>query len=132
MSQYVVSSSGREVQKIIVSERGIALDGISVISDMFVADGEWSIDKIKIVYTTAANISGVSYGVSVMLGTFGQATKFATWNSAISASAGQVVSLALNTDKRLLSNNDVLTLRTFGTLQGAGMISVYVYLSRLR
>lgn len=131
MSQYIVSSSGREVQKHLAREPGIALDGIAFLADMFVADGEWSVDKIKICYMTAANISE-SYGVSMMFGTYTQPTKIATWSSLTSASAGQVVNLSLNKDKRVLSDNEVLTLRTFGPLQSAGMVSVYVYLSRLR
>lgn len=133
MSQYVVSSSGREIQKTIVRESGIALDGMPIFADLFIADGEWSVDEIKVGYTAVAAIpGGLTRGTNVVLGTYTQQTKFVTWNSLTSATLGQVVSLSLNKDKRVLSNNEMLTLRTFGTLANAGMISVYVYLSRLR
>jgi hypothetical protein len=132
MSQYSVNSRGREVQKAIAWEKGIALDGISMAADLFLARDTWSVDSIDVVYTAAANISGVSKGVVVVFGTPAAPTKIATWNSLTSATLDQIVSLNLNTDKRVLSEGDLLKVRTFGPLQGAGMISVYVYLSRLR
>lgn len=132
MSQYIVSGQGREVQKTIVFEKGIALNGLPVMADLFLARGVWSVDSIDVVYTEAANITGVSKGVVLIIGTPSDQTKIATWSSSLTATLDQVVSLNLNMDKRVLNDGDLLKLQTFGTLANAGMISVYVYLSRLR
>lgn len=132
MNEYVTTSRGSDVQKHIAQVREISLEAIDVSHDLFLADGTWAIDVIKIGYVYAANITDISYGVNVMFGTYAQPAKFAAWSSSLTASVGDYVTLSLNKDKRVLSSNDWLVLRTAGALQGAGMISVYVYLSRLR
>ena len=132
MSQFPVSSRGGEVQRDVASYHGIALDGVPIAVNLFLARGTWSVDSIDVVYSSPASIAGVSKGVVVAFGTPTAQTKVATWSSLLTATLDQIVSLNLNKDKRVLSNGELLKLQTFGTLTGAGMISVYVYLSRLR
>lgn len=132
MAQYPVSSRGGDVQRDIASAHGIALDGVPIALNLFLARGTWSVDSIDAVYSSASNITGVSKGVVVTFGTPAALTKVATWSSLLTATLDQVVSLNLNKDKRVLNDGDLLKLQTFGTLGNAGMISVYVYLSRLR
>ena len=132
MSQSITSSRGQEIQKHVVGPALISLDGAGIREILFVADGSWAVDKIKIVYQTAASISGLSYGVNVLFGNLSDAAKFGAWSSLTSATDGQIVNLTLNRHNLALSNDEAFYVRTFGPLANAGVIAVFIYFSRMR
>lgn len=108
----------------------IALSGMATQQHGLCAEKVTTIRRIRTVQLSAAAVSGAA-GVTCMLGTIANPTKFAVWNSATSASAGAVTEIRPPTSGNTLAIGEVLTLRIGTGKKGAGVIAVYIECAEL-
>lgn len=122
---------GKVVRSLSVAARGVSLSGIPVEYDLHTAESDTVVRKIRMIYIEPASVANDEIGVTLMLGTNSDPTRFAVWNSDVSSSAWSVVNVPISCTSNILYADETLVLRVGKGKTGAGMVSIQIEIHEL-
>lgn len=131
MAKTETQSRGKVTRETTVMISAVTLTNVAAMYAPHTATVNERVKKITMTYIGAAAASG-SVGVTLMLGTHNNPTKYAVWVSETTKAQWSVVDITVNKDSNDLDSGDVLVLRVGTGKTKAGLVSVQIDLSENR
>lgn len=131
MAKTETQSRGKVTRETTVVISSVTLSSVAASYVPHTATVNERVKKITMTYVVAAAASG-SVGVTLMLGTSSNPTKYAVWISETTKAQWSVVDIAVNKDSNDITAGDVLVLRVGTGKTKAGMVNVQIELSENR